>query len=515
MSDLVIRDARLVPLPGTWAAPEAAPDATTDLVDLHLSAGRIVGIRPSDQRDQHDAIQRGDVIEADGRWAMPGLWDQHVHLGQWGLASVRLDTSPATDVASAARLVAERLASAPLPASGVLTGWGHRSAGWSQPLTVEALDAVAPDAPVVLMSGDGHHGWLNSAAFRLLGMAPRDEVVAEAEWFALFARISDLPGTYAETETGVADAVATARGRGVVGIVDLEFTPTWDRWPSRYAAGAGPIRIRTGAYPEFLDDVVERGWSSGTPLPGCDGLATMGPLKVITDGSLNTRTAWCCEPFADNPGYRGAPNVPVDQVLGLLAHAHAHGLEAALHAIGDAAVDAALSAYEQTGASGAIEHAQLVRLSDLPRWGRLPVRASVQPSHLLDDRGVTEQCWPDRTDRTFALRSMLDAGITLAMGSDAPVSPLDPWLSMAAAVHRGPTDRPSWHPEQEISALEALAASVDGQALTEGGVADVVLLDADPLAGATSAEQARALGAMPVALTVVAGEVGYRNGSFG
>jgi predicted amidohydrolase YtcJ len=131
-----------------------------------------------------------------------------------------------------------------------------------------------------------------------------------------------------------------------------------------------------------------------------------------------------------------------------------------------------------------VEHAQLVDPTDLPRWARLPVRASVQPAHLLDDRVVTEQCWPDRTGRTFTLRSFHEAGIPVVLGSDAPVSPLDPWLAMAAAVHRGPAGGPSWHPEQELSPLQALAASVDGQRLSPGHRGDVVLLQENPLPGA-------------------------------
>ncbi|WP_238706038.1 amidohydrolase family protein [Serinicoccus marinus] len=143
----------------------------------------------------------------------------------------------------------------------------------------------------------------------------------------------------------------------------------------------------------------------------------------------------------------------MEELTELLHRAKGAGLEAALHAIGDAAVGAVLDAFAASGAVGSVEHAQLVDPADVRRWAALPQRvvASVQPAHLLDDRSVTEQCWPDRTDRTFTLRSFLDAGIELTLGSDAPVSPLDPWQAMAAAVHRGPEDGESWHPEQEIT----------------------------------------------------------------
>ncbi len=180
----------------------------------------------------------------------------------------------------------------------------------------------------------------------------------------------------------------------------------------------------------------------------------MGPLKIISDGSLNTRTAWCCEPYADGARLdqpAGAANLSEAELTALLARAHMSGLEVATHAIGDAAVAAALDAYAATGARGSIEHAQLIGRDDVRRIAELDLRASVQPGHLLDDRDLTELIWPGRGDRSFAFRWMLDDGVRLCFGSDAPVSPLDPWLAMAAAVHRSADDRPAWHPEQALT----------------------------------------------------------------
>ncbi|HET8559742.1 MAG TPA: amidohydrolase family protein, partial [Marmoricola sp.] len=119
-------------------------------------------------------------------------------------------------------------------------------------------------------------------------------------------------------------------------------------------------------------------------------------------------------------------------------------------------------------------------------------------------------CWPDRAERCFALRSMLDAGVELAMGSDAPVAALDPWLTLAAAVHRTGDDREPWHPEQSITPAEALASSTDGQGTPGvGSRADLVLLDDDPLATDLPADDTAAVGArlrqMRVAATFVGG----------
>ena len=115
----------------------------------------------------------------------------------------------------------------------------------------------------------------------------------------------------------------------------------------------------------------------------------------------------------------------------------------------------------------------------------LGIRASIQPAHLLDDRDLTERIWGERSERCFAFRWMLDDGVELAMGSDAPVSPLDPWLAIAAAVHRSADERDPWHPEHALTPREALAASTDGWGtVAPGHPGDLVLLDRDPLAPA-------------------------------
>ncbi len=481
---------------------------TSELNDILIRNGMIASIAPAGAIEVFSDVP---VLKAQGRWAIPGLWDQHVHMTQWAMSYTRLDTSAVQNSRQACDLVRQALRNgAGQTPTGMLTGLGHRCAEWAHQPTVAELDAVTGSVPVVLISGDCHHGWLNSAALAMLGVPARNDVIAEDEWFDLYAKLDALPGAQQETEASMELAVRRAHERGVVGIVDLEFARPWEQWPQRYAAGIGPLRVRTGVYPARLEEIIALGWSTGTVLPGTDGLVTQGPLKIISDGSLNTRTAWCCEPYADgaalaNPA--GMANLSVEQMVELVARGHAHGLTAALHAIGDAAVSAVLDVFGATGASGSVEHAQLLRLEDLPRWAALPVTASVQPAHLLDDRSVTEQCWPDRTGRTFMVAELLRHGIPVVLGSDAPVARLDPWLTMAAAVHRGPLDQPGWHDEQALTAQQALAASVDGQRLRAGARGDLVLLDADPLQGESGRDQATALAGMSVGATVIAGKI--------
>ena len=498
VASTLIRGARLVPV--------GLPAPAGELVDIRIRDGRVrevaAGLRPEGEEQ---------VVDAAGRWAVPGLWDQHVHMLQWAQTLARLDVSGTCAPAQVVRIVGEHIAALPTSRPGpVVHGYGYRSATWARKPTVAELDAVSGECPVILVSGDGHNGWLNSRALELLGVPPRTGALEEYEWFAVFSRLGELPGGEQETEAGYRRSVAEAAAKGVVGITDFEFGPGYRDWPQRLAGGVDQLRVRTATYPDRLEEVIAAGLRTGQELPGGDGLLTMGPLKIISDGSLNTRTAYCCEPFADAESLefpRGKQNHPLRELITLLHRAHECGLEIALHAIGDAAAAAALDAFAATGATGSIEHAQLMRWQDITRTGRLGVRASVQPAHLLDDRDVTAQCWPDRADRCFALRSMLEANVTLAMGSDAPVARLDPWLAMAAAVHRSADEREPWNPAESLTVAESLAASTDGQTtVAPGNRGDVVLLDDNPLrpVGDSSAV-GRHLREMRVSATFLAG----------
>ncbi|MFZ2503180.1 MAG: amidohydrolase family protein, partial [Nocardioides sp.] len=466
-------------------------------------------------------------IRAEDRWLIPGLWDAHVHFAQWADTLRRIDLVGTESAAAVLAEVAAYHAARDRPgrpADGVVVGFGYRSATWVEPPTVAALDAVCGDTPVVLIAGDFHNGWLSSAALRLVGLPPRSGALQENEWFAISEDLDRvLPSG---GDRALAHAQRHAAAHGVVGIVDMEFDRSFARWPERVAAGHDLLRVRPATYLGGLDEVLAAGLRSGDRLDEL-GLVRMGSLKIISDGSLNTRSAFCHEPYAATSGpapthptlhqgeiAEGAPrygalNLDSTDLRAALTRAARGGLTVALHAIGDAAVDVGLDCFAATGASGSIEHAQLLTSEAVQRMAGLGLVASVQPAHLLDDRDPTEACWPGRAHRCFAFRELLDAGVSLALGSDAPVARLDPWLAMAAAVHRSADERPPWVPEQAITAADALAASTDGHGTVGvSSPADLALLDSDPLGiqedSAAVAEHFRRL---QVAVTIVGGRI--------
>ncbi|MBE4718398.1 amidohydrolase family protein [Pseudarthrobacter sp. AB1] len=467
--------------------------------DLHIVDGVVSRISaggriPGDAR----------VVSLDGRYVIPGLWDEHVHMTQWALHSNRPDLSAAASAQEAAAAVGLHVHDADLSVTTV--GVGFRDALWPDVPTLEMLDAATGNQPTALISHDLHCVWLNSAASRRYGVAvDTGGLLREEPAFALTRELGKLPDSV--VDGWVRDAARAAAARGIVGIVDFEMTWNRDVWLRRIADGFNALRVDVGVYPEDLERAHRDGMRTGMELDGGLGRLRAGPLKVLIDGSLNTRTAFCVDPYPD--GGHGLLTVSFDDLVSLLRRAHEYGFVPAVHAIGDGANQMALDAFEHTGIGGRIEHAQFVRTEDLARFGPLGVTASVQPVHALDDRDAAESNWGGRTRRAFPLRSLLDAGATLALGSDAPVAPLDPWAGMSAASTRSRQDgRGPWHPQECISRGQALAASARGRSrIGVGDRADLVVLDADPLAS-PDAEFA----AMPVAATLLAGRFTHDGG---
>ncbi len=478
---------------------QVRPAGADRLLDVRVADGVVAEVGPHLRPDPGEP-----VLAAAGRWVVPGLWDHHVHLGQLGVMRSWFDTSAARTPEELLALVRAEVAAAADP-SCPLVGFGARPSLWRRSPHRAELDAVSGDHLVVLVSGDAHSGWLNTAAQRRFDVA-HESLVAEDPWFAVLARLDELvPAEVAERD--VAAVVADAQALGVVGITDLSFAPTFEVWPDRCGRGLTTLRVRAGFYPPHLDAALTTGLRTGDPVAG---LVTMGPLKVISDGSLGSLTAACDDPYGP-AGTRGVRNVDRGTLTDLARRCAAAGLEVTFHAIGDRACGDALDAIEAAGATGSLEHVQLVRSADLPRFARLGVVASVQPHHVVDDVAALDRLWADRADRAFAFADLLAAGARLRFGSDAPISPLDPWLAMASAVHRNTPDAEAWHPEQHLTAAQALACSVDDHpGLVAGARADLVILDADPLAPQSdTAATARHLLAMRdrVWATVVAGEV--------
>ena len=424
-------------------------------------------------------VVRGDeqIIDLDGRWIMPGLWDAHVHMGQWAQTRYRLDLSDARTLAEVAHRAGERMRAG----DARVVGFGWRPAEVSGEISLELLDAATGDVPTFLFSADLHTAWVNSAGFREVDLhATQTGELSEQACFDVGKRVAIVDDD--ELDLWVDAAAREAAARGVVGIVDFEMASNAAAWRRRVAGGTDVLRVETAIYAEHLAYAIESGMRSGDTIASTNGLVRVGPLKIILDGSLGSQTARCFEPYPDviGPRARGVLNHSLPELAALMGRGWAAGLEPAVHAIGDEAVAHALDAFEAVECRGTIEHAQLVRPEDLRRFAPAGVAARVQPEHLCDDRDVAERLWAGRTSQAFPLRQMRDAGVEIRFGSDAPVTALDPWQAIQAAVTRTGDDRSAWHAAECLTVDEAIGASVRTH-IAVNQPADFAVLDADPL----------------------------------
>ncbi len=467
-------------------------------VDVFIEGGKIADIAPGG-----NLRPRGETLAAEGAWLVPGLWDHHVHVVQWALVAEREALGHATSAAHAAAI----MGAAPVISGDRRVGTGFRDAFWGDAPTLAMLDAATGDVPTYLINADVHSVWLNSAALRREGFeSDGSGLLRETPAFEVSRRLNDV-GPIAG-DAAVARMALDAAARGVVGVVDLDMAWNEAAWARRIRGGFDSLRVEFGIYPDELPRAIAEGLRTGDPARGAaSDLARVGAFKVITDGSLGTRTAACSHAYPGDPHNHGLLNVQPAELVDLMTRAAGAGLACAVHAIGDVANSHALDAFAATGAWGTIEHAQLVAHADIPRFARLGVGASVQPEHAIDDRDLTDTIWASQTAAPYPLRALADSGTNLLFGSDAPVSALDPWAAIAAAVYRTRDGRAPWHPEQGVDAAAAFdasthAGSAAGARIEPGAIADLALCATNPL---TASETE--LRSMTVAATMIGGRL--------
>ncbi len=455
------------------------------------------------------------TIDAQKRLVLPGFNDAHTHFlsGGFQLASVDLrDADTPQEFASRIRAFVEKS-----PKGRWITGgdWDHER--WPEAVlpTKELIDSFTADTPVFVSRLDGHMALANTLTLKLAGVArqtpdpPGGAIVrdknGEPTGVLKDAAMSFVwkvkpPATFEEKLTAARAATDHAAKLGVTSLQDV-------------SAGAD-----VGVYQALLDrgELKTRIYAV-SPLPAWERLAQtgvrahfgnemlrVGGLKGFSDGSLGSTTALFYEPYRDEPSTSGLPGdemFPEGEMLKRVMEADRAGLQIMIHAIGDRANDLILSMYEQIERENGtrdrrfrIEHAQHLREQDIPRFARARVIASMQPYHAIDDgRWAEKRIGKDRARTTYAFRSLLDAGATLAFGTDWTVAPLDPMLTIYAAVTRRTLDGKNakgWVPEQKISVEETVRAYTTGSAyaefqekvkgsITPGKLADLVILSRD------------------------------------
>ena len=455
------------------------------------------------------------TIDAGKRLVVPGFNDAHTHFlsGGFQLASVDLrDADTPQEFASRIRAFAAKA-----PKGSWITGgdWDHERWPDAKLPAKELIDSFTADTPVFVSRLDGHMALANSLTLKLAGVTrqtvdPPGGVIVRDKNGDPTGVLKDAamsfvwkvkpPASFDEKIAAARAATNHAAKLGVTSIQDVSAGADVGVYQSLLDRG----ELKTRIYAVSPLPAWERVAQTGVRAHFGSEMLRVGGLKGFSDGSLGSTTALFYQPYNDEPGTSGIAGdemYPEGVMLKRVMEADRAGLQIMIHAIGDRANDMILSIYEQVEReNGArdrrfrIEHAQHLRAQDIPRFARDRVIASMQPYHAIDDgRWADKRIGKERAKTTYAFRSLLDAGATLAFGTDWTVAPLDPMLTIYAAVTRRTLDGKNangWVPEQKISVEETVRAYTVGSAyaefqdqvkgsITPGKLADLVILSRD------------------------------------
>jgi predicted amidohydrolase YtcJ len=482
------------------------------------------------------------VIDAHGKLLLPGFNDSHVHFTDGGAALAEVQLNDATSAEEFTRRIATQ-ATKTAKGEWVLGGdWDETKWTSRRQPTAALIDDVTRNVPVFVSRYDGHQALANSVAMKLAGISagtadvPGGVIVRDASGTptGIFKDASQelifkaIPPLSHERRLAAAKrALAYAASVGVTSVqhMSAEYADV-EVYSELLEKGQLTTRIYCAPLEtEWQDQAkvgLRRAWGSS--------YLRLGAVKGFADGSIGSRTAALFEPYSDEPNNSGilsAEMHPPEAMHERLMKADAAGLQLRVHAIGDRAISMILDIFAAIEKANGyhdqrmtIEHAQHMAPKDFERFAKLHVIASMQPYHAIDDgRWVEPRIGRERAKTSYAWRSFLDHGVTLAFGTDWDVAPLNPMLGLYAAITRATLDGKNpvgWIPEQKITLAEAVEAYTLGSAfaefqekdkgsITPGKLADMVILSDNIFE-----MKPEAIRNVKVETTIVGGKIVYR-----
>ena len=465
------------------------------------------------------------LVDLRGAFTMPGINDAHTHLGEAGRIQLSVDLTGSKTLQEMLDRI-ERAAKISPPGKWLQGGgWDHTV--WLEKVlpTRQDLDAVTHGHPAIFERVDGHIAIANTAALEAAGInrtTPDPQggkfdhdshgeltgIVREDPAMEMVFKVIPPP-TPAERKRALSLAMADASIHGVTSVQDYS---QWDDFlVMEQLEREDHLPVRVSEWLTFADPV-ETLKEHRAHHPADDAMLHTGMLKGFMDGSLGSRTAALNAPYSDDPGNSGIPRYDQAKLDAMTKELAAEHFQMGFHAIGDRAVEMALNAFATPKQDPScvvptvsipqpkitcdprprIEHSQVLEAPDFARYRDLGVIASMQPNHLLTDMAWAEQrLGHNRARYSYAWKSFLDHGVTLAFGTDYPVEPITPFRGIYAAVTReNEAGTQSYFPEEKLTIAQALYAYTQGSAYAEfsepykgtlasGMVADFIVLDRD------------------------------------
>lgn len=508
-----------------------------------VAGGRVIAFG-SDADVMNTAGPGTRVVKLEGRTVLPGLIDAHLHLLGYAMTLDKLAVDGMKSLEAVKRTVADRVAGRPAGEWIIGRGWDQDRWLEKREPTRHDLDQVSPDHPVYLQRNCHHVGVANTAALRLAGITKdtpdpeggqidRDPLTGEPTGMlrehaqGLILRVlPDMP--HERRRELLRQAINEALSYGITQVhtddVDRSaggFDEAEDLFGMVGPEGI-PFRVTQMIPVGMLKEATERGIKTGS---GTEWYR-YGQVKIFADGSLGGRTAALLEPYTDDPSTKGLYMYSDGEFKALVAEAHRLGNQVGCHAIGDGAaqlfIDAVAEAERATPRPDSrhrLIHCQIMNEQQMDRMKTLGMVADIQPVFLKSDGyWFTERVGEKRARTSYAWRTLLEKGIPLCGGSDAPIEPLNIWFGVYAAVTRQDLNgypAGGWQPEQKLSVAEALDMYTTGAsystfeegfkgALAPGMAADLVVVDRNPFTcDPSELKDVKAL------MTIVGGKVAY------
>jgi predicted amidohydrolase YtcJ len=511
-------------------APTAEAVAVADGIILGVGTRALI---------EDSAGDNAVIVDLDGAAMYPGFTDAHAHFLGIGMRELTLNLEAVGSIDALVAVLAKTIQNT--EQGETVYGRGWIETGWPEARmpTRDDLDPASPDNPVILRRADGHALVANTAALEAAGIddatpdpdggrierdaAGRATGILIDNAQSLVAALIETPG--AETKRqAYTTASKVYAAYGWTGLHNMSVDPdNADMIAALSEDGTVTIRVYNSIDQSGLDALAASG-----PRASNNGRILTRAVKLYMDGALGSRGALLTEPYSDQLETSGLLLMQHEEALDLFNRALAGGIQINTHAIGDEANTLLLDWYAEAFAANPdaadlrwrIEHAQILHTEDIPRFADLSVIASMQPSHAIGDLYFApDRLGPNRLDGAYAWRSLIDAGVIIAAGSDAPVERGDPLIEFYAAVARrglDGTQTEDWRPGEAVTRQEALKmftawpayAAFQEQSLgtiEPGKRADFTVFSKDIM----TVPEAEILTAKPLT-TVVDGEIVYR-----
>lgn len=533
--------------------------------DLLLINGRIITVNDKNPNAEAVAVRDGRIVEVGATAALqakyvalqtedlkgaavfPGFIDAHLHMNGLGRSLMELDLVGTTSYDEILKLVEARVNSA--PANEWITGRGWDQNDWAvkEFPTNEKLNACSGNYYVMLKRIDGHALLVNQKVLTAAGITantpdptgglivkdskgnPTGVLIDNAKYLA--EKIKPLP-TRNDDSLALERAMESCLKAGLTSVHDAGVEPEMIAL-YKTLSKRGKLKTRVyamldGSNPSLLNEY----FSAKRDTVEQDHFLKIASVKLYADGALGSRGAALLEPYSDSPGQTGLAVTDPEEMRSIAERALENGYQVCIHAIGDRGNRMALDAYEKallhTKTYGLdkrlrIEHAQVVNEFDIPRFAKLGVIASMQPTHCTSDMyWAEERVGPKRILGAYAWRKFMENGTVICNGSDAPVESNDPlWGIYAAVTRQDQKGFPpnGWYPDQKMNVMEAIKGFTVNAAyaafeeklkgsIEKGKLADMVVLDKD-----LTAIEPKEILHTSVVMTIVGGRILYRKTS--